>query len=142
MPGRTPSKGLRTPQMGASEVASRETRVGQGQTLRDLANKQARGKRAHQVSLLPALEFGPITVSVPVQVPPGASDETSLGASRVERTSARRKRYCVRRNPNRGEDLRVSSQSLHSICSRRGQTPITLRGDVDKCLVVIWALIR
>ena len=102
-------------------------RVGQGQTLKDLANKQARGKRAHQVSLLPALEFGPITVSVPVQVPLGASDETLLGASRVERTSAR-KRYCVRRNPNRGEDLRESSQSLHSICSRRGQTPITLRG--------------
>ena len=124
---RMPSTCLRTPQMGASEVASRETRAAQGQTLRDLANKPARGKRAHQASLLrPALGFGPTTALILVQAPLGASDGTLLGASRVEQTNAT-KHCCARQNQNRGGDLQGSSLSPGSICSRRGQTPTILR---------------
>jgi len=123
---RMPNTCLRTPQMGASEVASRGMRAGQGQTQRDLANKPARGKRAHRASLLPALGFGPITASILVKAPLGASDERMLGASTVEQTSAT-KHCCVRRNQNRGGDLRGSNLSPGSICSRRGQTPTILR---------------
>ena len=125
--GRMPSTCLRTPQMGASEVATRGMRAGQGQTLRDPANKPVRGKRVRRALLLPALGFGPITVSIPARAPPGASDETLLGGSTVGQTSGRKRCY-VTRYQNRGEDLRGSSQSLDSICSRRGQTPTTLHG--------------
>src|SRR6266404_3990348 len=78
----TPSRHLRTPQTGVSEVVGRGMRGWRGQTLRGLASKQVRGSRALRAQI-PALE----SQQDPMEV--GGPGDEMLEVSTEGRTSAR-----------------------------------------------------
>ena len=131
-----PKTYLQRPQMDESAVAGRETQEEQGRTLTGRASRPVLVTRASRVQVrLPMvlLMDGPASALVPVWVQAlvvmGAVGGGMSRVSMEPQTSARR-RCCdcdQRQNQSRAQGRRVSGQSLDSRCSRREQTPVSLR---------------